>query len=291
MSREKQGGGFWRLGVALPSLAVAGGLGALGYLRYRFQPSRLFLPQRYPEGIWDPSPFGVEAEDQWFESADGVRLHGWWIPHRRARGTILYCHGHTGNVSSHIGFLHHLHRVRVNILAFDYRGYGRSAGAPDEAGIYQDVQAAWDHLLTRHGCEASEVLLLGQSLGGAVAIDCAMHRPAAGLIVQAAFTDVRDAARAAYPTLPVHMAARNQFRSVEKVPHLEIPKLFIHGDADEKVPLAVGRQLYEAAAEPKEFYVVPHGGHNDLHILGGARYLLALSRFRDRCLHIDPVPQ
>lgn len=275
----------WLL-LALPTLALGGGLGALSYLRSRFQRSRLFLPDRYPDGVWNPRRFGLSAEDTWFRSRDGVDLHGWWIPHADARGTLLYCHGNTGSIANRIGVFRHLRRLRVNLLAFDYRGYGRSAGTPSESGLFQDVRAAFDHLVGALGQPRSQVILFGHSLGGAVAIDCALDRRPAGLVVQASFTHIRDAAKALFPTLPLHLAATRQFRSIEKVARLGMPKLFIHGDSDATVPLELGKKLFEAASEPKELYIVRHGGHNDLHRHGGARYLRRLSRFRHRCLKL-----
>ncbi len=272
------------LSYALPALAAVGGLGALSYLRDRYQRSRVFLPDRYPNGIWDPAPFGLPAMDIWFEASDGTELHGWWIPHTRARGSVLYCHGNSGSIAQRIGIFRLLRRLRVDILAFDYRGYGRSAGTPSEAGIYRDVRAAYDYLVGALERPAETVLLFGHSLGGAVAIDCALHRRAAGLIVQSSFTHIRDAARAIVPTWPLHLVARPQFRSIEKIGRLELPKLFIHGEADETVPFALGKALFEAAAQPKQLLAIPHAGHNDVHRHGGLRYLRSLSRFRSRCL-------
>ncbi len=272
------------LGMTLPTLAVAGGVGALGYLRNRFQRQKLFLPDRYPNGVWDPVPFGLEVEDRWFFTGDGVELHGWWIPRRRALGTVLYCHGSSGSIAHQVGVLTAFRRLRVNLFAFDYRGYGRSAGAPSEGGLYLDARAAWDHLVGAVGVRPEEILLFGHSLGGAVAIDCALDRAAAGLIVESSFTQVRDMARASYPGLPLYLVARNQFRSIGKVGRLSLPKLFIHGGSDERVPPALGRRLYDAAAEPKELYLVPGAGHNDVHRHGGLRYLRRISRFRSRCL-------
>lgn len=272
------------LNIALPTLAVTGGLGVLGYLRGRFQRSRVFLPDQYPDGVWNPHAFGLAAEDTWFRTQDGVDLHGWWIPHGDARGTLLYCHGNTGSIANRIGVFRHLRSLRVNLLAFDYRGYGRSGGTPSEAGLFLDVRAAFDHLVGVLRQPQTSVILFGHSLGGAVAIDCAVDRRPAGLVVQSSFTHIRDAAKAMFPTLPLHLAATRQFRSIEKVGRLEIPKLFIHGDSDETVPVELGRKLFTAASEPKELYIVRHGGHNDLHRHGGGRYLRRLSRFRNRCV-------
>lgn len=272
------------LALSLRSLALAGGLSAAHVLRNRFQRSRTFVPDRYPNGIWNPGPLGLPAEDTWFRSADGEELHGWWVPHRRARGTLLYCHGNSGSVAHQIAALRFLRRMKVNLFAFDYRGYGRSSGTPTEAGLYRDVQAAFDHLVDYRGVLPREIVVFGHSLGGAVAVDCAVHRPAAGLVVQSTFTHTKDTARALYPRLPMHWIARRQFRSVDKVAGLSLPKLFTHGDADGTVPFALGERLFEAAAEPKEFYRVKRAGHNDVFNHGGFLYLRRLARFRDRCL-------
>ena len=272
------------LGVTLPTLAVAGSVGALGYLRNRFQRQKLFGPDRYPEGDWDPVELGLEVENRWFSVEDGVALHGWWIPRRGARGTVLYCHGSSGSIARQVEVLAALRRLRVNLFAFDYRGYGRSSGVPSEAGLFRDARAAWDHLVEQLGVRPREILLFGHSLGGAVAIDCALDRKAAGLIVESSFTQVRDMARASYPSLPLHLVARNQFRSIHKVGRLTLPKLFIHGGSDLRVPPELGRRLYEAAAEPKELYVVPGADHNDVHRHGGESYLRRIARFRSRCL-------
>ena len=149
-------------GLALPPLAVAGGL---AYLRTVFQRRHVFVPDRFPNGIWDPRPFGLPIEDVWFEAPDAVQLHGWWIPVRRARGTILYCHGNTGSIAHQVGSLKQLRRLRCNVLAFDYRGYGRSDGRPSEEGVYRDVRAAYDHLVDERDADPRSILLFGHSLG------------------------------------------------------------------------------------------------------------------------------
>lgn len=272
------------LRYSLPSLAAAGALGALGYLRDRIQHRHTFRPERFPNGIWQPERFGLPADDAWFRAADGNELHGWWVPHRRARGTLLYCHGNTGSIAQQIGVLVHLRRLRVHLFAFDYRGYGRSAGQPSELGLYRDVRAAFAHLVGELGQAAGSIILLGHSLGGAVAIDGALDLPAAGLVVQSSFTDLKQAAKATFPSGPFPFLAKQRFTSIDKVARLKMPKLFIHGQRDETVPFAHGRALFEAAAEPKELYAVPRAGHSDVHRHGGMGYLYRLSRFRKRCL-------
>jgi pimeloyl-ACP methyl ester carboxylesterase len=273
---------LWR--AALPSLALAGGIGALDFLRSRFQHAQTFLPERYPNGIWQPQTYGVKAEDVFFRAEDGVELHAWWIPIRRARGTVLYCHGNAGNITSRIGIYRFLRKAKVNVLAFDYRGYGRSGGRPSEQGVFLDARAAWDFLTGELGEAPERIVLFGHSLGGAIAIDCAVHRSVAGLVAQSTFTDLREMARVRFPRIPLHLVARNQFRSFEKVSKLEVPKLFIHGTADETIPFQLGQRLFENAAAPKEWYAVPHAGHNDIVNYGGVRYLWRIARFAGNAL-------
>ena len=268
----------------LPSLAVVGGLGALDHLRNRYQASQMFIPTRYPTGIWDPSIYGLPYDDVWFESEDGVLLHGWWMAHPRAQATILYCHGNSGCLSDRIGVFRDLRRLRVNVFAFDYRGYGRSSGEPTERGLYSDARAACDWVVENRGVDLGQVILFGHSLGGAVAIETALHRPVAGLVVQSSFTQIGDMARHLYPRLPMHLITRNAFRSIDKVGHLQMPKLFIHGTADGTVPFAMGEALHAQARDPKAWHPVPNANHNDVSRWGSMRYLRMLTRFRRDCI-------
>ncbi len=276
-----------RFAGAVPWIAAflggVGGLGALGYLRGRYQHNSVFMPDEAPDAGWQPDE-RIASEDVWFDAPDGPRLHGWWMAHPKAQGTVLYCHGSSGSMQHRVGVFRTLGEIRLNIFAFDYRGYGESTGEPSERGLFTDVRAAYDHLVGPMGRSPEEIVLFGHSLGGAVAIDGARERSVAGLVVEASFTDLKDMARALYPQVPLHLITRNGFRSIDKVGQLTMPKLFIQGTADETVPPEVGERLYEAAAEPKERLIVEGAGHNDLYLLGGARYRRALARFHRRCL-------
>lgn len=277
------------LRYTLPSLALAGTVGMLGFLRGRFQHSHTFYPSKYPTGIWDPSVYGVHVEDVWFESTDGVALHGWWMSHPKAMATVVFCHGNTGSIGDLVGLFPQLLRLRINLFAFDYRGYGRSAGEPSEAGLFSDVQAALDHVHQQREIDWSQIILFGHSLGGAVAIDGALNRSVAGLIVQASFTQTKDMARVVYPNLPVHFLTRNQFRSIEKVSQLDMPKLFIHGTEDGTIPYEIGQRLFTEAADPKAWYEVPRAGHNDIERHGRVCYFRRLRRFFKQCVAADRV--
>jgi hypothetical protein len=273
--------------VALPSLAVVGGLGSLGaldLLRKRYQKRQLFLPERFPSGTWEPSHLGLKVEDCWFESEDGVRLHGWWIAQENAAGTILYCHGQSGSIGHRVGVFRALRKLGMNLFAFDYRGYGRSEGKPSEEGLSRDVRAAHDYLTAQRGLAHRRLVLFGNSLGGAVAVEGASQRPVAGLIVQASFTDVRSMARSRHRKLPLHWLASNQFRSIAKVGALAMPKLFVHGTRDRVVPIELGRELFEAAADPKRFLAIEGAGHHDIERKGGEPYFAALRTFAAGCV-------
>lgn len=265
------------LRVTLPSLAMAGGVLALEWLRVGFQNRRMFKPDAPLTDETEPNAFDLPADDQWFRAADGIKLHGWWIPHHASRATILFCHGNTGNLGYYLGVFRYLRRLGVSIFAFDYRGYGQSEGKPSELGIYLDAQAAWHHVTSALGVDPDGVLLFGHSLGGAVAIETANRHEVPAMVIQSTFTDMRSIARLLHS--PAHLVARNAFRSIEKVATLSMPKLFIHGDADPKIPLTMGRALYDAAPDPKTWYTVAGGLHNDLHRAGGDDYLDVLGAF------------
>lgn len=271
------------LRYGLPSLIAAGTVGLLEVARSRYQSGQVYHPTRHPAGQWDPSEEGLRYEDVDFQSEDGTKLHGWWFHHDNAEMSLVYCHGNRGSIADRVDTFAQLLRLKVNVFAFDYRGYGKSEGSPSEQGVFADARAAIDHVANVRTEGLGDVLLFGHSLGGAIAIDAALHRPVSGLVVQSSFTQLADMARHRHPDLPMHWIVRNEFRSIEKVPHLEMPKLFIHGGADQTVPFEHGRALYEAAAAPKDFLSIGKADHNDLHLWGSLRYFSHLIRFRRRC--------
>jgi fermentation-respiration switch protein FrsA (DUF1100 family) len=240
----------------------------------------IYHPYKYPEGIWNPSSFNVKVEDVFFQAKDGTKLHGWYIPSANAQATLLWFHGNAGNLTHRLENIQQLQPLNLNIFIFDYRGYGKSEGKPSEAGLYQDSQAAYDFLIQEKNVVPRESLFLfGRSLGGICAVEVASHNEAAGLILESVFTSAKDMAGKVFPVLPIGWALRSKFSAIEKVPDLKLPKLFLHGTKDEIVPYKLGRKLYSAAAEPKEFYDIEGAGHNDTYGVGGREYFSALNRF------------
>jgi hypothetical protein len=222
----------------------------------------IYPAPKYPLGDWEADYF--EHEDVWFTSADGTKLHGWLVEHPEPRAVVLYAHGNGENVAYLGPYLKQLsEELRLTILAFDYRGYGRSEGSPGEQGILEDAAAAHAWLAQRTGLPANQIVLMGRSLGGAVAIDLAASSGARGLIVQNTFTSLPEAAAWHYPWAPVRWLMRNRYDSLAKIARYEGPLLASHGTADEVVPFALGQKLFAAAPGRKEFFRIEGRGHND----------------------------
>lgn len=209
-----------------------------------------------------PQEVGLPFEEVTIPTADGLNLAAWFVPHERAQATVIFFHGNAGNIGDRVLSIEWLHRMGLNVLIFDYRGFGESDGSPNEQGLYKDAQAVWRYLTESRGVPGDQIILFGRSLGGAVAIELATRVSPAALIVESSFTRLVDVGRIHFPWLPVNWLLTHRYESVDKVSQITCPKLFIHGADDELIPIDQGRALFAAAAEPKEFMETP-GGHND----------------------------
>lgn len=235
----------------------------------------IFIPSRYPEGEWHPADLPVV--DAWFVSEDGVRLHGWYLAHPQPVAYILFCHGNAGNVTHRAEVVRELHwRVGAGVLVFDYRGYGKSEGRPNEEGVLRDARAARRWLAQEAQIPESAVVLMGESLGGAVAVHLAAESPGRALVLENTFTSLPDVAAWHFPWLPVRWLMRSQLDALAKIARCRGPVFQSHGDRDTIVPYAMGRRLFEAAPEPKQFYTLAGADHNDPH---PPEYYDALRRF------------
>ena len=180
-----------------------------------FEESLIFFPSPYPNGDWQPA--GLGQEEIFFQAADGTRLHGWYVPHDHPRAVVLFCHGNAGNVTHRAGSLRALHNgVGVAVLVFDYRGYGRSGGRPSEEGIIADARAARAWLAQRTAVPEEEIVVLGESLGGAVAVHLAAEDGAGALVLESTFTSLADMGAELYPWLPVRYLIRTRLDSLSK---------------------------------------------------------------------------
>jgi fermentation-respiration switch protein FrsA (DUF1100 family) len=285
----------WRAARMLILLVVG-----LGIYIVVFENRFIYFPSKYPEGDWDigdspPREGEVVAgvEDCWLVTPDGVKIHGWFSePRRKTNGALitvpadpvlLWFHGNGGNITDRYDMMRMLVQIPARVFIIDYRGYGKSEGSPSEAGLYKDGQAAWDYLTVTRKVRSDRLVIFGESLGGAVAIELAARVEPAGLIVQSSFTSIADMASGLIPGFPTFLL-RTKMNSSERILNVRCPKLFIHSQTDEVVPYRLGRRLFEAAPDPKQFYEVPGAGHNDTYITGGRAYLEAIRSFTNSCL-------
>ena len=237
----------------------------------------IFYPDRSLETA--PADWGLNYEDVSFEAGDGTRLHGWFFPLPGKEPFILFCHGNAGNISHRIENVKLLLDYGLQVFIYDYRGYGRSGGRPSEAGLYQDGLAAYDYLVERKKILPDRIIPFGRSLGAAVAMEIATKRDVRSLIIESAFTSTKDMAKSMFlfqllsPFLPPH------YNNLKKIKGITVPKLIIHGEADEIIPFSMGQKLYRAACIPKYFFPIRGAGHNDTYFVGRKRYFQIFSGF------------
>lgn len=226
-----------------------------------------------------PADIGLAYEEVRIAAADGVGIHGWLVPAARPDApVVLFCHGNAGNISHRLEWLSILHELGLGVLMFDYRGYGRSGGAPDEAGTYADAAAAWAYLTRERAVPADRIIIFGESLGGAVAAHLAMSSRPAALVLSSTFTSVPDLAARHYWYLPVRLLARFEYRTIEYVAHVDAPLLVMHSRDDEIVPFDHGRRIYERAGSRRQFIELS-GDHNGGFLASGAVLSGGLRRF------------
>ena len=225
-----------------------------------FEKRGIYFPTRKIEST--PGEMGLEFEDVYFFSSDGVKLNGWYIPAKESRATVLFSHGNAGNISHRIEIIDMFSKLGLDVFIYDCRGYGRSQGSPGEEGLYLDTQAAYKYLIDKRNLNEESIVIYGKSLGANVAVElCSKVTPAA-LITDSAFTSALDMGKKMFPFIPIRWFISVKYDALSRIKDITIPKLIIHSENDEIIPFQHGKRLYEAAPEPKEFYPM-QGGHND----------------------------
>jgi fermentation-respiration switch protein FrsA (DUF1100 family) len=241
--------------------------------------SQIFFPQTY----WDftPDEYGLDHQDIWITTSDGVRIHGWLIPSEANRALFLFYHGNAGNISHRLDNVKRLHELGLTVLIVDYRGYGKSEGKITEKGMYLDAEAA--HAKATEIAEEAGIKLVvfGRSLGGIAAVHACAGRHCAGLILESTFTNLGDMARAFFPVPFIATGLEHRFNALGEIGRVKAPILFFHGDRDELVSYEFGKALYEGAPEPKEFVTLTGAGHNDTYLVEGQSYFDKISSFID----------
>ncbi len=232
-------------------------LGYLGVLVLSFLFQRRLM--YYPSGGPVPTPPFPSLREVELSTADGVSLKAWHWPGRDPL-TLLIFHGNAGHRGDRLSWAEILRETGAGVFLLDYRGYGGSSGSPTEKGLYLDAEAAAAWLEANR---YSPVVYVGESLGSAVAVELALRRPPAALILQSAFTSAADVGQKAYPFLPVRLLIKDRFDSLSKIDRVTCPILLIHGKEDSLVPLTMGRALYDRAQGQKEWLEILGADHND----------------------------
>ncbi|MCH8566657.1 MAG: alpha/beta hydrolase [Balneolales bacterium] len=253
------------------AVAVGLYLAACAFL-YFFQNQLIFLPSS--EIVQTPLDAGMEFTEHFFETENGLKLHGWFIPASGSHDkhpTIIFCHGNAGNISGRIPIIRQFHSIDANVFIFDYQGYGQSEGRTGERQVLADGLAAWDFVTKELGIPEHTILPVGRSMGGPVAAHMALNRNATALAIESTFTSIPDIALKTYPIFPVRLLARINLPTLEFVEAFGGPILVAHSAADRLIPYEMGRTLYESAGERGRWLEL-QGGHNDGHIATGPKY-------------------
>lgn len=294
---------FWlKLSISLGILLAVLYMSACLFLFFR-QNRFIFFPVREISTI--PTDLHMEYQEVWLpvstgkipqDSATG-KVHGWWIPaptadeikskyyiNSKKDWVLVYFHGNGDNISGNLNHSYRFHQMGFSVLIVDYRGYGLSQGDfPTETSVYEDVDTAWNYLVNQRGIPPENIVIYGHSLGGAIAIDLAIRQPnAAGVIVEASFTSMRDMVDYQYPLFnifPIDLILTHRFDSIAKVKSLKMPVLFTHGTADTVVPTYMSEELFEAAPEPKQLFIVPTADHNNIASVSGDKYFETIREF------------
>ena len=242
-----------------------------------FVESQVFFPDTTIEKT--PVDFNLPFEDVWFTSSDSVRLNGWLIPASSPNRLLLFCHGNAGNISHRLDNVRLLYSMGISVFIFDYRGYGLSQGSINEKGFYLDSEAAYEvarEWAEKHG---AKLVIFGRSLGGIAATHLGATKRCDGLILESTFTNMGAMASAHFPLPFAETLLKHRLNAAGQIVQVRVPILFFHGDRDKVVPIKLGRKLFEAAPNPKEFVVIPGAGHNDTYFVGGSAYFKKIESF------------
>ncbi len=251
----------------------------LAGVTWLMQARLVYLPLQEIESI--PSDIGLAYEDVSLKTSDSVIVNGWFITAQNNRGTVLFCHGNAGNISHRLDTIRALNELGLSVMIFDYRGYGRSEGKPSESGSILDAEAALLWLEREKGVKAKDIVIMGRSLGGAVAARLAAENTPRGLILESTFTSIKDLGALLHPWLPVRLLMRYEYPVETLLGDIRCPVLVAHSPGDDIVPFAMGQRLLAAANEPKDFFELK-GGHNDGFLLSEKDYKRFLDGWLER---------
>lgn len=240
--------------------------------------SMLFFPDKEFDLL--PQGLGLRAEDACFETEDGKKIFGWYLPAADPKATIVLFHGNAGNISYRLSKAKGWIDRGVSVFLVDYRGFGKSEGKiAGEKDLYRDAEASLKWLREKKGILSSGIILYGESIGSGPAIELGRREKFRGIILEAPFTSLLDLARVFYPWLSAPLLGDFEIRNLEKVPGVRAPVFLLHGRDDEICPFAMGEKIFAAAPSPKGFLPVSGGHHNDLRDIAGDEFFDAPYQF------------
>ena len=266
--------GIWKLVIV-----IIGAYAALSIYVYYMQSSLIYYPNMPGRNlVATPENIGLNFQNVEFITEDKVRLHGWFIPNKNAKRTVLFFHGNAGNISHRLESIEIFHRLELNVFIIDYRGYGQSEGKISEKGTYRDAEAAWNYLSNTQGISGQQIIIFGRSLGASIATWLASKHTPAALIIESGFTSVASMGQRLYPFLPVRWLTNFKYDTRQYVKNISCPVMVAHSKNDEIIPYDEGREIFHAAVEPKQFLEM-RGGHNDGFLVSGSTYIEGLRSF------------
>ncbi len=245
--------------------------GVSGYMAL-FEDQFIYFPDRSLSST--PADFAMPFDERFIVTSDGISLHGWYMPVPSAQFTLLHFHGNAGNISHRLSLYRKWQAMGLSVYAFDYRGYGKSEGEPDEAGLYEDGRAVWTDLTLHLGLKPEEVIISGRSLGAAVAAMLATEVKAAGVVLETPFTSIPDMAAFHYPWLPLRWLVKTDFDVESLVKHIRLPLLIIAARDDAIAPSWMAEHIFNAAHALK-MKIELSGGHNDFDHVSSQSYVAA----------------
>ena len=227
-----------------------------------------------------PTDIKLNYEDITLETEDSVMLSAWWVPAADPEGTVLFCHGNAGNMGDRLDTLQIINTLGLNVLIFDYRGYGRSEGSPSEKGTYLDAEAAWNYLVGEKKIAPGRIIVWGRSLGGAIAARTAAHHRVGLVVVESTFTSLKDLADDLFIWVPSWLLRNYAYETAHYLDSLDVPVLVIHSRDDEIIPFNHGKRLYDSINGPKAFAEI-QGSHNRGFLDSISLYVASITDFID----------
>lgn len=228
---------------------------------YLLQRHLLYHPARTQASPEEVGLSGVQVIN--LATQPGEKLIAWYAPAKGNQPTILFFHGNAGDIAGRSERFAYYQQAGYGVMFLSYRGYGASTGRPTEAGIISDANAAYDWLI-KQNISPTKIVLVGESLGTGVAVQLAAHKPVGAMALEAPFTSTADVARLSYWWLPVGLLMKDQFKSIDYLKDVHAPLLVSHGTDDRLIPVEIGKALYAAGNEPKEFVALANGTHGSI---------------------------